>query len=73
MSGASAAEAMARNAGANGGGGGSAHGALNLYREWGVSHAARAVADSSAALGVIRRKGGGKFGHHRVGMTGRLT
>ena len=41
-------------------------GVLNLYREWGLSKGARVFADSSAALGVVHRKGSGKLRHIKV-------
>ena len=43
-------------------------GILNLLAEWGINPGARIFADSSAALGVVHRKGSGKLRHIRVNM-----
>ena len=43
-------------------------GIMNLLQEWGIKPGARIFADSSAALGVVHRKGSGKLRHIRVNM-----
>lgn len=43
-------------------------GILQLIADWGLECAGRIFADSSAALGVVNRKGNGKLRHVRVGM-----
>ena len=43
-------------------------GILQLLNDWGHEPAARIYADSSAALGIVQRKGCGKLRHIRVGM-----
>ena len=43
-------------------------GILNMMLDWKRSHGARVFADSTAALGVVNRKGSGKLRHVRVGM-----
>ena len=43
-------------------------GIMNLLQEWGIQPGARIFADSSAALGVVHRKGSGKLRHIRVNM-----
>ena len=44
-------------------------GIMQLQREWGgVDMGSRIFADSSAALGVVQRRGCGKLRHIRVGM-----
>ena len=43
-------------------------GLMNLYKEWGINIGARVFADSSAALGIVQRRGSGKLRHIRVGM-----
>ena len=39
-----------------------------MLMEWGIRPGARIFADSSAALGVVHRKGSGKLRHIRVNM-----
>ena len=41
---------------------------MNMLREWGIHPGARIFADSSAALGVVHRKGSGKLRHIRDNM-----
>ena len=43
-------------------------GIMNMLREWGIQPGARIFTDSSAALGVVHRKGSGKLRHIRVNM-----
>ena len=43
-------------------------GILNMLTEWGIQPGARVYVDSSAALGVVHRKGSGKLRHIRVNM-----
>ena len=43
-------------------------GIMNMLREWGIQPGARIYADSSAALGVVHRKGSGKLRQIRVNM-----
>ena len=43
-------------------------GLAQLARDWGVELEGKILTDSSAALGVVRRKGNGKLRHINVGM-----
>ena len=43
-------------------------GIMNMMVDWAESYGARVFADSTAALGVVNRKGSGKLRHVRVGM-----
>ena len=43
-------------------------GLLNMMLDWDAQYSARIFADSTAALGVVNRKGSGKLRHIRVGM-----
>ena len=43
-------------------------GIMNLLLDWQCQCRARVYADSTAALGVVNRKGSGKLRHVRVGM-----
>ena len=43
-------------------------GVLNMMLDWKAQYGARSFADSTAALGVVNRKGSGKLRHVRVGM-----
>ena len=43
-------------------------GIMSMMKEWGISKSARVFADSSAALGVVHRRGSGKLRHVRVSM-----
>ena len=43
-------------------------GLTQLASEWGEEFRAQVFVDSSAALGVVKRKGNGKMRHVRVGM-----
>ena len=43
-------------------------GITQLLADWGVSKTAKVMVDSSAALGIVRRKGNGKMRHVRVGL-----
>ena len=43
-------------------------GILNMMVDWKAHYGARIFADSTAALGVVNRKGSGKLRHVRVGM-----
>ena len=43
-------------------------GVLQLADEWGMKFKGNVYADSSAALGIVKRRGCGKLRHVRVGM-----
>ena len=43
-------------------------GMAQLMKDWGQDIDGRIFADSSAALGIVKRKGNGKMRHVRVGM-----
>ena len=43
-------------------------GLLQLAQKWGIEMDGHVYTDSSAALGVVRRKGNGKLRHIKVGM-----
>ena len=43
-------------------------GLAQLLEDWGVEMEARVYVDSSAAIGIVQRKGNGKMRHVRVGM-----
>jgi hypothetical protein len=43
-------------------------GLIQLAKDWGQTKIGRVLADSSAALAVVKRKGNGKLRHVRVGM-----
>ena len=43
-------------------------GLLQLCEDWGLKLKGRVCVDSSAALGVVKRKGNGKLRHIKVGM-----
>ena len=43
-------------------------GLCQLSHDWGLEEGARLLVDSSAAIGVIGRKGNGKLRHVKVGM-----
>ena len=43
-------------------------GLLQLCDDWGCKFKGRVCVDSSAALGVVKRKGNGKLRHIKVGM-----
>ncbi len=43
-------------------------GLIQLAHDWGVDAEARVFVDSSAAVGVVHRKGNGKLRHVKVGM-----
>ena len=43
-------------------------GIVQMAKEWGIEISAEVMVDSSAALGVIGRKGSGKLRHIRVGQ-----
>ena len=43
-------------------------GILQLMKEWGMETQGRIYVDSSAALGVVNRKGCGKLRHIKVGL-----
>ena len=43
-------------------------GLMSMMRDWGMSVKGQVYVDSSAALGVVGRKGNGKLRHVRVGM-----
>ena len=43
-------------------------GICQLFHDWGLEEGARLLVDSSAAIGVINRKGNGRLRHVKVGM-----
>ena len=43
-------------------------GILQLLEDWGIRREARVYVDSSAAIGVVHRRGNGKLRHVRVGL-----
>ena len=43
-------------------------GVLQLAEEWGLKLSGQVYVDSSAALGVVKRRGNGKMRHIRIGM-----
>ena len=43
-------------------------GVLQLARDWDIDLAGHVLVDSSAALGVVKRKGNGRLRHIKVGM-----
>ena len=43
-------------------------GVMQMMREWGLETHGRVWVDSSAALGIVKRRGNGKMRHVRVGQ-----